>query len=343
MAEHIALYRKYRPKEFKDVIGQDHIVNVLEQSVARGAISHAYLFSGTRGTGKTSIARIFARGIGTSTNDLYEIDAASNRGIDDVREIRDGVSTLPFDSKYKVYIIDEVHMLTKEAFNALLKTLEEPPIHAVFILATTEIDKLPETIVSRCQTFHFRRPTERILVRTLEDVAKKEKVKIEKAASELIALLGEGSFRDTLGIFEKVMSGVNKKDITVEAVENLTGAPKRNLVRAVVESIASKKPEKGIEAVQKAAEDNVDMKVLIRLVLELMRNVLLARYSPKFLESLREQSSDGEFQLIESLSGNKDINSATLSRLLEASAQISRASVAELPIELAIVELAGEQ
>lgn len=142
----IALYRKYRPQKFKDVVGQDHVVKVLQGAIDLGNISHAYLFSGSRGTGKTSIARIFAKEIGTTPNDLYEIDAASNRGIDDIREIRDGVSTLPFESKYKVYIIDEVHMLTKEAFNALLKTLEEPPAHAVFILATTELDKLPEWV-----------------------------------------------------------------------------------------------------------------------------------------------------------------------------------------------------
>ena len=131
--EDSALYRKYRPAHFKDVVGQSHVVTVLEEAIKQEKLSHAYLFAGSRGTGKTSVARIFAREIGTSANDLYEMDAASNRGIDDIREIRDGVSTVPFESKYKVYIIDEVHMLTKEAFNALLKTLEEPPPHAIFI------------------------------------------------------------------------------------------------------------------------------------------------------------------------------------------------------------------
>src|SRR3989344_6343971 len=147
------LYRKYRPQKFADVIGQEHIVKVLEGAVALGNISHAYLFSGTRGTGKTSMARILSRAIGTSANDLVEMDAASNRGIDDIRDIRESVNTLPFESKYKVYIIDEVHMLTRDAWNAFLKTLEEPPAHVVFIMATTEIEKVPETVVSRCQTF----------------------------------------------------------------------------------------------------------------------------------------------------------------------------------------------
>ncbi len=149
------LYRKYRPQTFKDVIGQEHVVKVLEGAVKLGNISHAYIFSGSRGTGKTSVARILAREIGTSGNDLYEMDAASNRGIDDVREIRESVNTLPFESKYKIYIIDEVHMLTREAWNAFLKTLEEPPSHVIFIMATTELEKVPETVVSRCQTFAF--------------------------------------------------------------------------------------------------------------------------------------------------------------------------------------------
>ena len=147
--EHTVLYRKYRPSNFKEVLGQDHIVKTLGGAINLGNISHAYLFAGTRGTGKTSIARIFANEIKTTENDLYEIDAASNRGIDDIRELRDSVNVLPFESPYKVYIIDEVHMLTKEAFNALLKTLEEPPKHVIFILATTEIEKLPDTIFSR--------------------------------------------------------------------------------------------------------------------------------------------------------------------------------------------------
>ena len=143
----VALYRKYRPQKFADVLGQDSVVAVLERSIKDKSITHAYLFSGGRGTGKTTIARIFAEAIGCKPSDLYEIDAASNRGIDDVRLLREAVQTMPFESPYKVYIIDEVHMLTKEAFNALLKTLEEPPSHIVFILATTEKEKLPETVI----------------------------------------------------------------------------------------------------------------------------------------------------------------------------------------------------
>ena len=162
----MVMYRRYRPTTFKDVVGQDHVVEALERSIKNKTIGHAYLFAGGRGTGKTSVARIFASEIGCTEKDLYEMDAASNRGIDDVRAIRDAVSTMPFESPYKVYIIDEAHMLTKEAFNALLKTLEEPPPHAVFILATTEAEKIPETVVSRCQTFNFKKPTQKILRET---------------------------------------------------------------------------------------------------------------------------------------------------------------------------------
>src|SRR3989344_4956778 len=179
------LYRKYRPQEFNEVIGQEPVVKVLQGAVKLGNLSHAYLFAGSRGTGKTSLARILARAIGTSQNDLTEMDAASNRGIDEIREIRDSVNTLPYESKYKVYIMDEVHMLTKDAWNALLKTLEEPPAHVVFILATTELEKVPETVVSRCQTFSFKKPN----LSTLKDfalvIAKKEGATLEPAAAEL--------------------------------------------------------------------------------------------------------------------------------------------------------------
>ena len=207
------LYRKYRPFDWSDVIGQESIVSVLESSIKMDKIAHAYLFSGTRGTGKTTIARIFARSLEVSDNDVYEIDAASNRGIDDIREIRDGVSVLPFESKYKVYIIDEVHMLTKEAFNALLKTLEEPPQHVIFILATTETDKIPETVLSRCQIFNFKTPNREILKTLINKVAKKEGFTLENGVADLLALLGDGSFRDTLGILQKVIGSTSNKKI----------------------------------------------------------------------------------------------------------------------------------
>jgi DNA polymerase-3 subunit gamma/tau len=153
-----AIYTKYRPQKWSEVIGQEQVTEVLKESIKNEKIAHAYLFSGSRGTGKTSVARILAREIGTTEKDLFEIDAASNNGVDEIRALNESVTSLPFDSKYKVYILDEVHMLSKPAFNALLKTLEEPPKHVVFVLATTEPEKIPSTVISRCETYSFKTP-----------------------------------------------------------------------------------------------------------------------------------------------------------------------------------------
>src|SRR3989338_1185185 len=212
----LALYRKYRPKKFKEVLGQDHIVKVLESSVETNKVSHAYLFVGTRGTGKTSVARIFATSIGVSPNDLYEIDAASNRGIEDIKLLRDGARVLPFDSKYKVYIIDEVHMLSKDAWGALLKTLEEPPKHVIFILATTELHKVPETIISRCQVFTFKKASDTALKKMLVEVAKSEGFELDGSSAELLAILADGSLRDGLGELQKVLNFTKGKKVKIE-------------------------------------------------------------------------------------------------------------------------------
>jgi DNA polymerase-3 subunit gamma/tau len=190
----LALYRKYRPQTFKEVLGQEHIVSVLEASVQQGKVAHAYVFSGSRGTGKTSIARIFAREVGCSEKDLYEIDAATYTSVENIRQLNEGVHTMPFESERKVYILDEAHMLSKSAFNALLKTLEEPPKHVVFILATTELDKVLDTVISRCQVFTFKKPSQTILKEMAIAVAKSEGFQIDTASAELIALLGDGSF-----------------------------------------------------------------------------------------------------------------------------------------------------
>ena len=195
--ENIALYTKYRPQKFSDVLGQEQVTDVLKDVIKNGNISHAYLFAGGRGTGKTSVARILANEIGTTSKDLYEIDAASHTSVEGVRALNESVNTLPFDSKYKVYILDEVHMLSTSAFNALLKTLEEPPKHVVFILATTEPQKIPDTVISRCEYYTFKAPSRAILKKMAVSTAKTEGYELEPAAAELIAILGDGSFRDT--------------------------------------------------------------------------------------------------------------------------------------------------
>src|SRR3990167_3232652 len=226
MKKDAVLYRKYRPQTFSDVIGQDHVVKVLEGALKQGNISHAYLFAGSRGTGKTSVARIIARELKCEIEDVYEIDAASNRGIDDIREIRESVNTLPFRSPYKVYIVDEVHMLTKEAWNAFLKTLEEPPRHVIFIMATTEAHKLPETVVSRCECFAFKKPTHGTLVEAILKIVKAEKYEIEKKSASLIATLADGSFRDAFGILQKAMHSSEDKKLPHTEIEKVLGAPK---------------------------------------------------------------------------------------------------------------------
>ncbi len=338
---HTVLYRKYRPQKFTDVLGQDHIVSVLEGAVKQGNISHAYLFAGSRGTGKTSIARIFATAIGCKGNDLYEIDAASNRGIDDIRQVRESVATLPFESKFKVYIVDEVHMLTKEAFNALLKTLEEPPEYVVFILATTEMDKLPETVISRCQTFQFKKPNQQVLRKTILDVSKKEGFSIEPASADLIALLAEGSFRDALGILEKVMVSSKDKKVSIKEVEMVTGAPQTQIINDFIRSLTDKDIKKGLVAVRTAAENNIDPKVFLKLILRSVRFILLLRYAPGMEMDIKTDVSEETFTFLKSVAEKKDssISADTLRTLLLAYTEAGKTAIPELPLELALIKI----
>jgi DNA polymerase-3 subunit gamma/tau len=239
-----ALYRKYRSKSLKEIVGQEHITDTLGQALKQGKISHAYLFTGPRGVGKTSIARILAHEINgipydddSAHIDIIEIDAASNRRIDEIRELRDKIYVAPTSVKYKVYIIDEVHMLTKEAFNALLKTLEEPPEHAVFILATTDAHKLPDTIVSRTQRFTFKPVSTEKVVSHLADIAKKEKIKISPGALQLLAEHGEGSFRDSISLLDQLSS--HSKSIEAEDVQKLLGVPSGESINVLLQSLGN--------------------------------------------------------------------------------------------------------
>jgi len=337
------LYRKYRPTSFKELIGQDHIVQVLQNEIKEGKVAHAYLFSGSRGTGKTSVARIIAQELGTTSNDLYEIDAASNRGIDNIREIRDSVSTQPFDSKYKVYIIDEAHMLTKEAFNALLKTLEEPPPYVIFMLATTEIEKLPETIVSRCETFQFKQPSQIVLKEVVLKTAKKEGFVLDQVSAELIALLGNGSFRDTYGILQKVMNASLDKTITPEEVEVITGAPKGELINDLIKAIGTKDREVGLTAISRAFENNVDAKTFLLLLTQKLRYALFLRHGTGEA-MVKSNVSEDDFIFLNTFAKQKDmaINSKTLLSILEAYTYVGLSPIPQLPIELAFLACVGE-
>ncbi|MBI2099662.1 DNA polymerase III subunit gamma/tau [Candidatus Uhrbacteria bacterium] len=338
----LALYRKYRPKSFNEVLGQDHIVEVLKSSVETKKVSHAYLFVGSRGIGKTTVARIFAENIGVSANDLYEIDAASNRGIDDIKELREGVRVLPFDSKYKVYIIDEVHMLSRDAWGALLKTLEEPPKHVIFILATTEFHKVPETIISRCQVFTFKKATDGVCRKLALEVAKQEGFELDAGSAELLAILADGSFRDLLGELQKVLNFSKNKKVGREDIEKITGAPKTALVNDFLSAIAENNLEQGIETVRQAAEANLDMKLFLKLIIQKFRMAIILRYAPKIKDTMAGNLSEGDLEFLEKLVKEDKqgrLRSGALAILLEAYQNIDNAFVAELPLELALIKI----
>ncbi|MBU3668367.1 MAG: DNA polymerase III subunit gamma/tau [Candidatus Taylorbacteria bacterium] len=332
---HISLYRKYRPVDFKDVVDQDHVVSVLEQSIKDGLIGHAYLFHGSRGTGKTSIARIFARAIGTTQNDLYEIDAASNTSVDDIRALTEAVNTVPLESKYKVYILDEVHMLSKAAFNAFLKTLEEPPKHVIFILATTEIERIPETILSRCEVYTFKKPTVDILTGVVQKVSKSEGYTIDASGAELVALLGDGSFRDTLSTLQKVISASKGTSISREFVEEITNAPKSTLVNGFTEALLRKDAQKAIEHLHLALSDSIDVKLFSQLCLERLRSVLLVQIQAKSGVDIKEIDS-----IKKTVEGIPAAHTASvIKKILEIQYQIGKTYIPILPLEVVVGEI----
>lgn len=336
---HQSLYRAYRPQAFKDVIGQEQVTKPLEEQIKADKVGHAYLFAGSRGLGKTSIARIFARELGTSEKDLYEIDAASNTGVDNIRQLTENVYTLPFESKYKVYILDEAHMLSKGAWNAFLKTLEEPPAHVIFILATTELEKVPDTVRSRTQVFEFKKPSKAGLVALIQDVAKKEKYALEPAAAELIALLAEGSYRDALSILEKVLSVSKDSKISLEEAESATGAPKRALVVALASALSAGDADKALAAIRRTAKQDVDMQLYLALTLEALRAALLIRYAPELRKELEAELGQDEYaELAKLADGDSKITHRTLAAFLDAAARMRFSPVPSLSLELAVLE-----
>lgn len=275
-----ALYRKYRSKSLAEIVGQEHITRALTRALEQDKLSHAYLFTGPRGTGKTSIARILAFEANklpydetASHLDIIEIDAASNRRIDEVRDLREKVHVAPTSAKYKVYIIDEVHMLTREAFNALLKTLEEPPAHVIFILATTEMHKLPDTIVSRTQHYAFKPIELEKVTKHLDDIAKKENFKIDKNALELIAAHGEGSFRDSISLLDQIRNYADK--ITLQDVQNILGIAPDTVINTLLHHIANKDASQTVSLLSQLHGQGVEATMLAKQLGQLLRTQLL--------------------------------------------------------------------
>lgn len=295
--EHLALYRKYRPNNFDDVVGQEHITRALKNQILSGNVGHAYLFTGSRGVGKTSIARIFARAVNCTQNrdgspcgececcknlekqnslNIIEIDAASNNRVDDVRELREKVKFLPVDAKYKVYIIDEVHMLTDSAFNALLKTLEEPPKHVIFILATTEAHKLPATILSRCIRFDFRLVGLDQLCSHLSKVLDKEGVEADDDAVRAMAMAGEGSVRDTLSIADCIVAYSTGK-ITLDSVQRVLGTTDEGLLLEYFDYLKNKDIGGMLEFVNKIDRSGKNLSVFVKDIARHSRNLLVCK------------------------------------------------------------------
>ncbi|MFH1575473.1 MAG: DNA polymerase III subunit gamma/tau [Candidatus Nealsonbacteria bacterium] len=363
----LVLYRKYRPKLFSEITGQEHVVKTLTNALSSGTTSHAYLFCGPRGSGKTTTARLLAKSLncdGKKPNefepcnqcsscleinqgrsiDLIEIDAASNRGVDEIRELRDGIKFRPVKSKYKVFIIDESHQLTKEAANALLKTLEEPPSHAVFILATTEIHKMIPTIISRCQRFDFRKLTLPEIVSRLEIVAKKEQVHIEKSALELIALNSGGAIRDAEGLLDQSLtfSGILGRTgvIKAEDLKELLGIVDVKIVSDFVGLLCEKKAGGAIKFLNEILEKGKDTQEFTKAVINYLRQGLILKIGIEPLNPIIVGLTNEEQMKLQSqvaIFEETDLKN-TLRFFMEAENKMKYSSIPQLPLELAIID-----
>ena len=325
-----ALYQKHRPQHFKDIIEQPQVVSVLEKAASGSTVAHAYLFTGPRGIGKTSVARIFAQSLGCQGIDMFEIDAASHTSVEHIREITESVYTQPVESEYKVYILDEVHMLSKAAFNAFLKTLEEPPAYAIFILVTTEADKVPDTIVSRCIALQFRQPSLTALQKVVEEVAKKEEYTISEQSAALIALMAEGSFRDALTLVQKVLFVSDRGEIKHETIEEVLGAPQHQVVNEYLEALTEKDVAAGVAALDTIAETGAHVPLFANLCIRKLRAALLLRGG---ITNITDEYNEEDTLFITRLSKKETVTLDLLKTLIDASYDIGRSSIKTLPLE----------
>lgn len=318
MMSYMALYRKYRPKKFADVIGQETIVKILQKSIKEDKVAHAYLFSGPRGTGKTSIAKIMAKAVNClnpndgdlcgvcdncvslteNDNDIIEIDAASNNGVDEIREIRNNAKLVPNIGKYKVYIIDEVHMLSTGAFNALLKTLEEPPAHVIFILATTEIQKIPLTVLSRCQKYDFHKINFDTMKKHLLNILERENENLDENILDLVVKLSDGCCRDAINLLDQIISSENV--ISEEDVYELSGETPSKYLYDILDSIIDKNYQFGLETINYLTESGKNINNIINKLLILLRNISISKYNSKLFSESEKKVYDKYTNLDES-------------------------------------------
>jgi DNA polymerase-3 subunit gamma/tau len=340
----LVLYRKYRPQSWDEIIGQEHVVRTLTNALKLGRVSHAYLFAGPRGTGKTTIARLLAKSLECSDLDLIEIDAASNRGIDEIRQLRDGIKFVPTHGKYKVFIIDEAHQLTKEAFNALLKTLEEPPAHAIFILTTTEPHKVPVTILSRVQQFAFRRLTVAEIMQKLSKIVSAEKIKITGDALRLIASYAGGSYRDAESMLEQLRVW-SDKTIEGKDIEELLGAVDFEKVKIMADHLFSKDAKAAIDYVGKLCEEGVDLQEFLKSLINHLRKIMLVKVDSSLVNLMVQELTPEQAETVK-----KQAEISPLEKIIEAikilfiaQNDIKRSPIPSLPIELAAVEIINDK
>ncbi len=359
MAAYRALYRKWRPMKFEDLVGQRHVSDTLRGAVVSGRIAHAYLFCGTRGTGKTSAAKIFSRAVncqspenGEPCNkcetckgilngtilDVYEMDAASNRGVESIREIREEVVYAPVGCKYKVYIIDEVHMLTTEAFNALLKTLEEPPEHTIFILATTDPNKLPQTVLSRCQRFDFRRIGTDDIVRRISRIAEAEGIDITPDAAELVAELGDGSMRDAISTLDRCAAFGGEK-LTTERVGEITGIIGSKRLFDIADAVAKDSAKDALAVSGEVLNAGKEAQFLLENLIEHFRALLICKTTDKPAAMLEktEQAAERYSKQAEKYSSERILYS--IKALSDCLAQAKWLSKPRIAVETAMVKL----